>query len=154
MKALGTERLYDVDFYRWTQRVAELLRDRRLDEIDLEHVADEIADMGKRDRRELRSRMIILLMHLLKWQLQPKLRDGSTWLATIVEQRRQIWLVLEDSPSLHGLLENELPLLYMRAARAMLKETGLPDNLPPGCPYTADQVLDDDFIPDARRRVK
>src|ERR1035437_4052809 len=92
--------LYDSDFYLWTQQAAESLRSGVLASDDLEHAAEEIADMGKRDRRELESRMMALVMHLIKWAAQPQMRETSTWLATINEQRTQIEGVLAQSPSL------------------------------------------------------
>src|SRR5437870_763484 len=95
---------YDLDFFQRTQSTAELIRQGRLNEVDLEHVADEIADMGKRDHREVRSRLIVLIMHLSKWQVQPELRQASSWRSTIIEQRRQLTLVLKDSPSLSRIL--------------------------------------------------
>ncbi len=139
---------HDVDFYSWTQQTAELIGQRRLDEVDLEHVAEEIADIGKRDRRELRSRLIVLLMHLLKWQVQPELRERSSWRSTIVEQRTEIRLLLKDSPSLYRLVPDELSSLYIDAVRNARSETGLhPGSFPPSCPYTSEQILDTDFLP-------
>lgn len=90
--------LSDANFYEWTQSVAVNLRQARLAEADLEHIAEEISDMGKRNRRELRSRMIVLMMHLMKWAAQPELRGKSTWRSTIREQRDQVKNLLEDSP--------------------------------------------------------
>jgi len=81
--------------------------------------------MGKRDRRELRSRMTVLIMHLMKWAAQPKLRSKSTWRSTINEQRDQINELLADSPSLRVSLIQELPRLYSRAAYRAADETGL-----------------------------
>ena len=69
--------LYEVDFFEWTQRTADQLRWRRFDEADIQHVAEEIEDLGKRDLRELNSRMEVLLAHLLKWKLQPRRRSNS-----------------------------------------------------------------------------
>ncbi len=91
--------LYDADFFKWTQRTAQRLRQRDFDEVDIEHAAEEIEDMGKRERRELSSRMEVLLGHLLKWKLQPHKRSNS-WRATIVTQRQEIAAGLKDSPSL------------------------------------------------------
>lgn len=141
---------YDVDFYRWTQQTADLINQRRFHEVDLEHVAAEIADMGKRDLRELRSRVIVLLMHLLKWQAQPEFRNRSLWRSTIAEQRSQIQLLLRDSPSLGRTLQAEVDPLYADAVRGAASETHLNrDRFPPTCPYTRDQILDMDFFPDA-----
>jgi hypothetical protein len=117
--------LYDSDFYAWTQSAAEGLRQGQLSESDVERVAEEVADMGKRDRRELRSRMTVLIMHLMKWAAQPKLRSKSTWRSTINEQRDQINELLADSPSLRVSLNQELPRLYSRAAYRAADETGL-----------------------------
>jgi Domain of unknown function DUF29 len=117
--------LYDFDFYAWTQDAAESLRQGRLSERDLERVAEEIADMGRRDRRELRSRTVVLVAHLLKWAVQPKLRRKSTWLSTINEQKLQIEEILSDSPSLIAGLREELPAIHQKAAIWAASETGL-----------------------------
>jgi len=148
MTRQGMAELYDSDFFEWTQRSAELIRQGRLSEADLEHIAEEIEDMGKRDRREVRSRLIVLIEHLLKWQLQPERRSPS-WRDTIVEQRIQLRLVYEDSPSLRGLAEDELTQIYARAVRKAVSETGVaPDKFPSRCPYTEDQILELSFLPD------
>jgi hypothetical protein len=141
--------LYGTDFYRWTQDTAELIRQRRFDELDLEHVAAEIQDMGLRDHREVRSRFIVLLVHLLKWQLQPERRGTASWLATIGGQRTELSLVLEDSPSLRRVPREQLPVIYRRGVQQAIKETGLPAKaFPADCPYSHEQILDDDFFPE------
>jgi len=83
---MATASLYEVDFYGWTQEQVELLRSGRLSEIDLYNVIEEIEDMGKRQKQELRSRLTILFVHLLKWQYQPNLQ-GRSWVLTIKVQR-------------------------------------------------------------------
>lgn len=141
---------YDTDFFQWTQSTAEMIRQGRLAEVDLENVAEEIEDMGKRDRREVRSRLIVLLMHLLKWELQPELRTPS-WDSTIDEQRMQIQFIIQDSPSLRRLPSDELAATYKRAVKRAIAQTGLDDSrFPPSCPYTAEQILDSDFLPERR----
>ncbi len=148
--AVSPDAGYDADFFQWTQSTAEMIRQGRLAEVDLEHVAEEIEDMGKRDRREVRSRLIVLLMHLLKWELQPELRTPS-WGSTIDEQRTQIQFTIQDSPSLHRLPSDELAATYKRAVKRAIAQTGLgADRFPSSCPYTAEQILDSDFYPDAR----
>jgi hypothetical protein len=79
---------YETDFYRWTQETAEKLRQGRLAEVDLEQIAEEIEEMGRSERHELRNRLAVLLAHLLKWQYQPDWR-GNSWLFTIEEQRKK-----------------------------------------------------------------
>jgi hypothetical protein len=144
----GSAENYETDFFEWTQSTADMIRQRRFSEVDWEHVAEEINDMGLRDRREVRSRLIVLIMHLLKWQLQPEKRARSTRRSTIVEQRRQLGLVMEDSPSLARIPHAALPALYRAAVKDAVKETGLrADRFPEDCPYTAEQVLDGDFFP-------
>jgi hypothetical protein len=140
--------LYDSDFFEWTQRSAELIRQGRFSEADLEHIAEEIEDMGKRDRREVRSRLIVLIAHLLKWQLQPE-RRGPSWRETINEQRLQVSLVLDDSPSLRRAVNEELRLVYARAVRKARSETGLAaDRFPSQCPYSEEDLLEGSFLPD------
>jgi Domain of unknown function DUF29 len=145
--------LYDSDFYLWTQKAAEQLREGRLGADDLEHASEELADMGKRDRRELQSRMIVLLQHLIKWAAQPTLRDTSTWLATINEQRTQIEGVLDQSPSLRAFLELDLASLYNKATKQAAIETRIPVNTLKtaleGAPLALDRLLCEDFLPDA-----
>ncbi|BAC89422.1 DUF29 domain-containing protein [Gloeobacter violaceus] len=142
--------LYTQDFYRWTFEQAQLVRERRWDALDVEHVAEELEALGRSERRELRSRLEILTGHLLKWQFQPDERSDS-WLDTIREQRSRIRLLLEDSPSLKPELDNLLERAYLDGLRLALKETGLePALLPPDCPYTLDQLFDSGYLPSAR----
>lgn len=138
---------YDADFFQWTQNTAEMIRQGRLAEVDLEHVAEEIEDMGKRDRREVRSHLGVLIMHLLKWEHQPELRTPS-WRSTIVEQRMQIQLIIQDSPSLRRLPSDELAGTYKHAVKQASTQTGLSDDrFPSVCPHTAEQILDGEFFP-------
>ena len=91
--------LCDHDFYAWSSQQAALLRAGHVAEADLEHIAEEIESMGRAERRELVSRLTILLLHLLKWQFQPLLKAAS-WRATIRVQRRDLRKHMEDNPSL------------------------------------------------------
>jgi hypothetical protein len=142
--------LYDEDFYAWTQQQAVLLRAGKWRELDHANLAEELEALGKRDRRELERRLEVLVMHLLKWCYQPERRERSrSWRSTIREQRRRLTRLLEDSPS----LRSELPALlddgYPHARAKALDETRLPpEALPPMCPWTAVQVLDDAFWPE------
>jgi hypothetical protein len=139
--------LYEKDFYEWALKNAELLRQGRLSEIDVENIAEELESMGKSERRELISRLVVLFMHLLKWEHQPKLRSRS-WSGTIVEQRTQIELLLKDSPSLRREIDPKIEDAYRIAVKRMEKETGISKkDLPDICPYSLDQAMDDDFWP-------
>jgi len=141
--------LYDTDFFEWTQSVGEGLLRGRLSKADLEHIAEEITDMGKRDRREMYSRMTVLLMHLMKWAAQPERREGSTWDATIIEQRTQITYQLEDSPSLRSPLIQRMPKICVDAARSAATETGLPMSTFTAKTFSQiDQLLSLDWYPE------
>ncbi len=138
---------YEQDFHAWTRRNAELLRAGRFEEADIEHVAEEIEDMGRRDVRELNSRVRVLLAHLLKWQLRPEQRSPS-WLGTISAQRQEIESVLEQSPSLRPVLESSLGDNYTRAVKRAAAETGVGhERFSGACPYRVEQILDEDFLP-------
>jgi hypothetical protein len=138
---------YDDDFFGWTMQQSDLLREGALSEIDLANLAEEIEDMGKSIRRELRNRMLVLLAHLLKWQCQPNLRSRS-WSGTAKEQRRQINDLLAESPSLRPVVNQELAGLYSVARDKAADETGFPDTtFPAECPFTLEQILDRDFLP-------
>jgi len=139
---MAIQTLYDEDFYEWTQATAHLLRTGRLDPIDLEHVAEEIEDMGKRDKLELESRMDVLIAHLLKWDYQVEKRSNS-WMDTIEEQRRGIQRQLADMPSLRVYLQRSLPEVYRYAVRTAARQTKKEiSDFPVECPYTIEQVLD------------
>ncbi len=140
---------YDTDFYEWCLETAALIRDRKFDEIDWENVAEEIESMGRRDKREVHSRLKVLIMHLLKWQAQPNHKHRPSWRATIDELRSHLELVLKDSPSLRRMLDEDLPAIYPHAVRKATRETGLPSAFfPKICPFTTEQILNDDFFPE------
>jgi hypothetical protein len=139
---------YECDFHGWITHNVTLLRAGRLSEIDAEHIAEELESMGKRDLRQLRSRLQVLVMHLLKWQFQPE-RRGTSWLRTIDHQRDEIESLLLDSPSLRPDLEAALTLIYPKAVRDAGRETGLsPSIFPTICPYSLGEILDTEFLPD------
>jgi hypothetical protein len=139
--------LYDEDFFECTRRTADLLRAGRLDRADLEHVAEEIEDIGKRDLKELDSRVQVLVAHLLKCRFQPAMRSQS-WSGTIVTLRIEIEAELKQSPSLRRKLRAGLADNYARAVRRAVGDTGLPKNhFPAECPYSVEQMLDPEFLP-------
>src|SRR5439155_24010268 len=93
--------LYESDFYTWTQEQARLLRERRFDDLDLENLIDEVASVGSSEKREIRSRLVILIGHLLKWKFQPGGR-GSSWSETIFKHHQQITDTVANRPSLRN----------------------------------------------------
>jgi uncharacterized protein YaaN involved in tellurite resistance len=143
-----TKTLYDTDFVEWTAQTAELLRAGRLDQADLEHAAEEIADLGKRERSAVASQLHRMLMHLIMQRIQPE-RDGKSWRRSITEGRAEISYRLDDSPSLRRYAQDTLQKIYERAVRDALFETGLAErrwelNLPAQCPYELKALLEAD----------
>ena len=139
---------YDDDFFAWTEEQARLLRAGELAEIDTLNLAEEIESVGRSDRREIRSRLMVLLAHLLKWRFQPDERSAS-WLSTVREQRDQIESILEDSPSLRPVIAEALTRAYKRARTVAAEETGLPETtFPADCPFTPEQILGSDILPE------
>ena len=137
---------YTTDFYAWTQQQAELLRNRAMNDLDWENIAEEIEGMGRSEKRQLKSRLKILIMHLLKWQFQPNLRSRS-WQLTIKEQRLQIEELLTENPSLKSCLDDLKEKVYPLAVISAEKETGL-SIFPETCPYELTDILSSEFLPD------
>lgn len=145
---MSNSRLYDRDFYAWANEQAALLRAGRLSEADIEHVAEEIESMGKAEKRELVSRLKVLLLHLLKWRFQPTLR-GTSWRLTIKEQRQEVSDHLDDNPSLKATLPGSIRSAHRLACIIASPETGLAEEtFPPRCPWSFEQMMADDFWPD------
>ena len=139
---------YEKDFYSWICHNVALIRAGKFSEIDAEHVAEELEDMGKSEKRELTSRFAILIAHLLKWGFQPE-RRGNSWKYTIEEQRFELTDLLEDSPSLKYELDKQLGHAYQKALLIVIKETGLPKKtFLVHCPFSLKNILDQSFLPE------
>ncbi|MCI5159910.1 MAG: DUF29 domain-containing protein [Candidatus Electrothrix sp. AUS1_2] len=139
---------YDQDFYLWLMSNAALLRKGRFSEADTEHIAEELEAMGKKEQRELISRLAVLLAHLLKWAFQ-SVRRTRSWTNTIAAQRMELLDLLEDSPSLRHEMENKIVKAYERSRLMAENETGIDKNaFPADCPFSLAQILDKDFYPD------
>jgi hypothetical protein len=140
---------YDTDFAAWAIHNAQLLRTGQLNQLDIEHLAEELEGMGASERRELLNRLQVLLLHLLKHQYQPE-RRGKSWLLTINHQRTAIERLLEQSPSLGRLLDPAtIDKVYAKAARDTAIETDLERHLfPAACPFALADILDEDWLPE------
>ena len=140
--------LYETDFYAWTQRQSALLRQEEFAEVDWRNLIEEIESLGRHQQNELRSRLEVLIMHLLKWQWQPE-HQSRSWRSTINVQRRDLDRLLDENPSLRSRLPDLLPKAYRRACKDAFDEMGLLRwRFPAESPYTIDQILDEAFWPE------
>ena len=139
---------YETDIVAWASEQAELLRGGNWASLDVEHIAEEIEDVGKSEVRELESRLAVLIGHLLKWKFQPQLQCKS-WRATIVVQRRRVASRLTRTPSLKRFLTHHtwLDEVWDDALVLAAAETGL-DLLATSPIWSIDDILDPDFLPD------
>lgn len=165
--------VYATDFYAWCLTTAALVREGQWDEIDPKALAEELESLGRSQKRELESRLEVLVMHLLKWQYQPLRRvDSHSWYDTILEQRNQLQRLLRDNPSLRPQVPALLLEVYpdareraqghmrpsvqigLRESQGQLEPRGQADlsegpirPLPLACPWTDVQILDKNFWP-------
>jgi len=145
---MGTK--YDADVVAWAIEQASLLRTGRLSDLDIEHIAEEIEDVGKSEQRELAGRMAVLLAQLLKWEYQPE-RRGSSWEDTIRTQRERIERRICKTPSLRASLTDAdwQADVWDDAVDDAVKETGMARKVfPRSCPWTKEQIMSQDFYPD------
>jgi hypothetical protein len=146
---IPSPKLYEADYLQWIQTNLQDLRNKDYERVDWENLFEEIEDMGRSERRALESNLIIVLLHLLKWQYQPEKRTGS-WERSIIEHRRRLRKALKESPSLKSYLTNILEENYSESVKQAKAETKLPlDAFPQQCPYELASILDDEFLPDS-----
>jgi hypothetical protein len=140
---------YETDVVVWANEQAALIRAGRFDLLDLEHIAEEIEDVGKSEQRELANRMAVLLAHLLKWQYQPG-RRGPSWLRTIKEQRKGVLKRTKETPSLATKMNDSewLDGVWSDAVAQATNETGI-DTLPESCPWSMADILGEGWLPTA-----
>jgi Domain of unknown function DUF29 len=139
--------LYQIDFVQWIETTAQQLRSQDYANVDWENLIDEIEDMSRRERKVLKSNLIVVLLHLLKWEYQPEYRTGS-WRGSIREHRRRINEDLKDSPSLVPYLQEIWAECHDNSRDQAADETGLPlETFPTVCPYSMEQVFDSKFMP-------
>jgi hypothetical protein len=132
--------LYDADETAWLEAMSAHIRGGRLAELDLPHLAEYLDDMARRDRREVKSRLVSLIAHILKWTRQPDQRSGS-WRRTIIAQRQELGDLLE-SGTLRNHAEAILAEAYTAAVEQAAAETDLPaPSFPAECPWTLELLL-------------
>ena len=139
-ESISLEMLYEQDETAWLEAMAQLIRSGRLDQLDYTNLARYLEDMAWRDRREVTSRLSILIAHLLKWRHQPKKRFRS-WMGSVEIQRQELAELLE-SKVLRNHAGAILEKAYANGIKQVVAETGLPESIFPGaCPFSLDALL-------------
>ena len=147
IKSVDVSRAYEIDYPRWISSQVENLREFSAGKLDAKNIAEELQDLGKTERRALASYTRNLLLHLLKYEFQSKKR-GSSWKASINSARAEIEEILTESPSLRQEFAAQINRQYPRARQQASAETALlPERFPQSCPYSPEQLLDDEYLP-------
>jgi len=155
MKATEIRSLYEVDFYSWTQETARLLRSGRVDEIDLEALAEEVEDLGKSEKRALASQFKRLHAHLLKWAFTGKPGHENSWKASIEDSRSEIETLLSENPGLKSQVNEIFTTTYRGGILLAVEESNQPESLfPKSCPWTIEAALAPQFLPEKRTSQK
>lgn len=153
---MAVQKLYEADFQGWVEQTIEALETRSFDRLDIPHLVEELAELGRSERKALTSNLLILLAHLLKLRVQadaPETMQGS-WLTSVAEQRQRVLFDLQETPSLQSYLEEAIEKAYPQARRLAIREGKLarfgvrvPDEgkYPMHCPFGLEQVLDEEF---------
>ena len=139
---MDLKELYDTDLFAWTTKTSELLKSKQFDAVDWENVIEEIEALGRSEKRAIRSHLVVLLTHLLKWEFQPE-HQSRSWKLSIQNARKDLKRLLKENPSLKGdFLTQSLPDAYEDAREKASDETTIfLENFPAVCPYTLDEVL-------------
>jgi hypothetical protein len=140
--------LYDRDYCLWLETTAKLLQKGQLNEIDVDNLIEELEGMSRREKEALFSNLQVVLMHLLKYRYQPSQRSNS-WRFSIREHRKRIVRAFRNSPSLKPYFTEIFAECYQDARELAADETGLPiDTFPEQCPFTTEEILNTDYLPE------
>ncbi|XMT28347.1 DUF29 domain-containing protein [Synechocystis sp. PCC 6803 substr. GT-T] len=144
---MNTKNLYQQDRCLWAKTMADLLKERRLDQLDCQNLIKEIEDMGRSQKKSLKRNLEILLMHLLKWKYQPH-KQSNSWRLSIDEHRERILKQLKESPSLKRHFDLVLDEAYGRARKEASIETSIDiSRFPALNPFLKEEILDQEFLP-------
>ena len=147
---------YEQDFLLWLEQTIQKLKNREFESLDVEHLIEELIDLGKSEKNALKSNLTILLAHLLKLTVQhdvPEMMKGS-WYDSVVEHRQRVLNNLADTPSLKSFFPEALAKAYSDARKIAIKEGKLANfgvripqekEYPQSCPFSIEQILDEDF---------
>jgi hypothetical protein len=151
-----TQRLYDQDFQQWLEKTINQLEQKDFNNLDIDHLIEELKDLGKSDKNALESNLVILLSHLLKLVIQADAPDTmkTSWYRSVIEHRERLLIQLENIPSLKSYLPTILNSSYPKSRKLAIKEGklaafGIPipneDNYPLICPFSPEQILNEDY---------
>lgn len=140
------QNLYHQDYFQWLNTTVEYLKQKEFTRLDLENLIEEIESLSRSERRAIKSNLIVVVFHLLKWRYQPEKRSNS-WKSSIREHRRRIQDLLADSPSLKNYPSEIFTSCYIAAKKQASDETGLSIfAFPTECPYSLTDCLNEDFL--------
>jgi len=139
--------LYERDFYAWGKEQLSFLLSGSLKSLDLKNIIEEFDSVVRREKNELKSKLAVLIAHLLKWKYQPQFRSKS-WKDTIGYCRMDVEFLLESSPSLENEIKEFWSMIYKKAKKRAQAETGLLREFPDECPFTQEQVKQEDWLPE------
>jgi hypothetical protein len=138
---------HEKDAYGWAVHTAQLLKEKKMNEVDFDSIIEELEEMGISNKHAFKNRLTQLIFHFLKWQHQPDFR-GRSWSGTIKEQRLRLNDLLEENPSLKPFIEELIKKAYRIALTLIEKETPINlKTLPNECPYSFDEMMKEDFYP-------
>lgn len=145
---LKTKTLYEQDFCLWAETMADLLKNRQADQLDLQNLIQEIETMGRSLKKSLQSNLEVLLTHLLKWKYQTHKRSSS-WEISVREHRRRILEQFRESPSLKRYFDLVFEQAYEQARKQASIETSLHiTTFPVSNPFPKEKILEEDFLPE------
>jgi hypothetical protein len=145
--ATNTANLYERDYYLWLSHTAQLIKEGKFSEVDTANLVEEIEDMGRSEKRAVKSNLVILLLHLLKYKYQPAKRTNG-WKSSIREHRRRLREDFQVSPSLKRYFAEVFDECYQDGREQAADETGLPlDTFSIESPFTPTEALDPDYLP-------
>lgn len=142
---------YEQDFLLWIEQQSNLLRAGLFNELDIEHLIEEIESMGSEQKTAVQSLMRVILVHLLKLALSPAQEPRAKWIDEVLEFRAQIEYRMKTTPSLKHHAKSLLQDAWLQARRNAQKSFLAYNEkvkIPIECPYTLEQVLDSEFWPE------
>ncbi|WNZ27330.1 DUF29 domain-containing protein [Leptolyngbya sp. NK1-12] len=152
-----SDALYEQDFNLWIEKTIRQLQNHEFESLDIEHLVEELVDLGRAEKNVLKGNLMILLAHLLKLKVQHDAPDNMkrSWYSSVLEHRQRVLNNLADTPLLKGYLVEAVDKAYMDGRKLAIKEGRLAqfgvrvpeeEEYPVTCPFSIEQILDEDFF--------